>query len=176
MTSLPQAGIFTEGRTHFDYLEYQLHPHAATQDIRRAIQSALAIKGGEASDPVLAFGKDTWEPLNPSWHPEGLQAFSALSGVDGYSVPSTQRDILFWIQSGRLDVNMQVVLAIHSFMRTVGALKLDWAGFQYRESRDLIGFIDGSANPKEDKAREAALIPEGQTGREERLCCLSSGA
>ena len=59
---------------------------------------------------------------------------------------------------------MQVVLAIHSFMRTVGTLKLDLAGFQYLDSRDLIGFIDGTANPKEEKAREAALIPEGQTG------------
>ena len=160
----PQAGIFTEGRTHFYYLEYQLHLHAATQDIRRAIQSALAIKGGEASDTVIAFGKEAWDRLNPAWHPEGLQHFSAISGVDGYSVPSTQRDILFWIQSGRRDVNMQVGLAIHSFMRTVGALKLDLAGFQYLDSRDLIGFIDGTANPKEDKAREAALIPEGKAG------------
>ena len=164
MTSSPQAGIFTEGSTHFYYLEYQLQPDAATQDILRAILSALAIKGGETSDTVIAFGKDVWDRLNPTWHPEGLRPFPALSGVDGFSVPSTQRDLLFWIQGNRRDVNMQVVLAIHSFMRTVGTLKLDLAGFQYLDSRDLIGFIDGTANPKEDKAREAALIPEGQTG------------
>lgn len=164
MMSSPQAGIFTEGSTHFYYLEYQLHPHAATQDVRRAIRSVLDIKGGEASDTVVAFGKGAWDRLNPTWHPDGFQAFSALSGVDGSSVPSTQRDILFWIQSSRRDVNMQVVLAIHSFMQPVGDLKLDLAGFQYLDSRDLIGFIDGTANPKEDKARAAALIPEGKTG------------
>ena len=28
MSSSPQAGIFTEGRTHFYYLEYQLQPDA----------------------------------------------------------------------------------------------------------------------------------------------------
>ena len=121
MTSSPQAGIFTEGNTHFYYLECQLQPDAATQDIRRAVQSALAVKGGEPSDTVIAFGKDAWDRLNPAWCPEGLRHFSALSGVDGFSVPSTQRDLLFWIQSSRRDVNMQVVLAIHSFMRTVGA-------------------------------------------------------
>ena len=170
------AGIFTEGRTHFYYLEYQLQPDAATQDILRAILSALAIKGGETSDTVIAFGKDVWDRLNPTWHPEGLRAFAALSGVDGFSVPSTQRDLLFWIQSNRRDVNMQVVLAIHSFMRTVGTLKLDLAGFQYLDSRDLIGFIDGTANPKEEKAREAALIPDGKPGcGTGRLCCLNSG-
>ena len=163
MTFSPQDGIFTEGSTHFYYLEYQLQPDAATRDIRRAIQEASAVKG-EASETVIAFGKEVWDRLNPAWHPEGLRPFSAFSGVDGYSVPSTQRDLLFWIQSGRRDVNMQVVLGIHSFMRTVGALKLDLAGFQYLDSRDLIGFIDGTANPKGDKAREAAVVPEGQTG------------
>ena len=162
--SLPQAGIFAEGRTHFYYLEYQLHPEAATQDVRQALRSALAVKGEEASETVVAFGNDAWNRLNPTWHPEGFQAFSALAGVAGASVPSTQRDVLFWIQSGRRDVTMQVVLAIHSFMHAVGALQLDLAGFQYLDSRDLIGFIDGTANPKEDKAREAALIPEGKPG------------
>ena len=65
----------------------------------------------------------------------------------------------------RRDVNMQVALG-YPFVHANGgnALKLDLAGFQYLDSRDLIGFIDGTANPKEDKAREAALIPEGQTG------------
>ena len=164
MTSSPQAGIFTEGRTHFYYLEYQLQPDAPTEDVRRAVQSALAVEGGEFSETVIAFGKDVWDLLNPAWCPEGLRDFAALSGVDGYSVPSSQRDLLFWIQGNRRDVNMQAGLGIHSFMRTVGALRLDLAGFQYFDSRDLIGFIDGTANPKEDKAREAALIPEGQTG------------
>ena len=164
MTSPPQAGIFTEGSTHFYYLEYQLQPDAATQDIRRAVRSALAVKGEVPAETVIAFGKNAWDRLSPAWCPEGLRDFAALSGVDGCSVPSTQRDILFWIQSQRRDVNMQVALAIHSFMRTVGALKLDVAGFQYLDSRDLIGFIDGTANPKEDKAREAAFISEGQTG------------
>ena len=162
--SLPQAGIFAEGRTHFYYVEYQLHPEATTQDVRQALRSALAIKGEEASETVVAFGNKAWDRLNPTWHPEGFQAFSALVGVDGTSVPSTQRDVLFWIQSGRRDVTMQVVLAIHSFMQTVGTLQLDLAGFQYLDSRDMIGFIDGTANPKEDKAREAALIPEGKPG------------
>ena len=162
--TLPQAGIFTEGRTHFYYLEYQFHREAATQDVRHAIRSALAVQGEEASDTVVAFGKDAWDRLNPAWHPEGFRAFSVLAGVDGAAVPSTQRDVLFWIQSGRRDVTMQVALAIHSFMQAVGSLRLDLAGFQYLDSRDLIGFIDGTANPKGDKAREAALIPEGKPG------------
>ncbi|MDH5749785.1 MAG: Dyp-type peroxidase, partial [Rhodospirillales bacterium] len=34
-------------------------------------------------------------------------------------------------------------------------------GFLYRDSRDLTGFIDGTANPKGGDIQIAALIPEG---------------
>jgi putative iron-dependent peroxidase len=34
----------------------------------------------------------------------------------------------------------------------------------HRDSRDLTGFIDGSANPMTHEAPEAALIPDGQPG------------
>ena len=164
MTTSPQAGIFTEGRTHFYYLEYRLQPDAQMPNVREALRAALSIKGEEAFEMVIAFGKDAWNRLNPAWCPEELQDFSTLSGVDGYSVSATQRDVLFWIQSHRRDVNMQVVLALDSFMRRVGTLSLDLAGFQYLDSRDLIGFVDGTANPKEEQAREVALIPEGHAG------------
>jgi putative iron-dependent peroxidase len=36
--------------------------------------------------------------------------------------------------------------------------------FVYRDSRDLTGFIDGSANPKDDDRYAAALIPQDRPG------------
>jgi putative iron-dependent peroxidase len=36
--------------------------------------------------------------------------------------------------------------------------------FVHRDSRDLTGFIDGSANPMTHEAPEAALIPDGRPG------------
>ena len=103
MTSSPQAGIFTEGNTHFYYLEYQLQPDAATQDIRRAVQSALAVKGGEPSETVVAFGKDAWDRLNPAWCPEGLRAFggSFRSGWLFRSFNATGSSVLDSAQSPR---------------------------------------------------------------------------
>ena len=41
---------------------------------------------------------------------------------------------------------------------------LDLRGFTYHDSRDLIGFVDGTANPKGDARMEAALIPDGNGG------------
>jgi putative iron-dependent peroxidase len=43
-------------------------------------------------------------------------------------------------------------------MASVSTLELDEKGFKYHDSRDLTGFIDGTANPKEEAARAAALV------------------
>ena len=37
-------------------------------------------------------------------------------------------------------------------------------GFQYRDSRDLTGFIDGTENPEGEEARQTAIIPAGSPG------------
>ena len=46
-------------------------------------------------------------------------------------------------------------------MAGLAAPALDLAGFTYRDSRDLIGFVDGSANPKDEGRLEAALVESG---------------
>jgi len=38
------------------------------------------------------------------------------------------------------------------------------AGFVYRDSRDLTGFIDGTENPAVEEAYEVATLPDGQPG------------
>ena len=60
--------------------------------------------------------------------------------------------------SGYAGAELLRLLAQHPDI-TVAALTADVPGFTYRDSRDLIGFIDGTANPTGDDARAAALIP-----------------
>lgn len=43
-------------------------------------------------------------------------------------------------------------------------MALEQHGYLFRDSRDLTGFIDGTANPKEDARRDVALVPEGKPG------------
>jgi putative iron-dependent peroxidase len=47
-------------------------------------------------------------------------------------------------------------------MTQVATTELDVSGFNYHKNRDLIGFVDGSANPKIDQQQQVALIPPGQ--------------
>ncbi len=159
-----QQGIFIEESTNFYFLEYELNPNCPASEVRRAIQSSVRTQDDEGPHIVVSFGKKACSQLGSSMKPQGFQPFEPISGTKGHTIPSTQRDIFFWIHGSHHDANFAEALRIQSSMNPVAELKLDLAGFQYLDSRDLIGFIDGTANPKREKVRSAALIPEGQPG------------
>lgn len=158
-----QAGIFQEGSSHYYYLEYQFSSTATLSAIKQALQGAAAVNiAGVAV--VIAFGKPGWERLQAGWTPADLQPFSALQGVKGYCCPATQGDVWFWIHSQHHDQNLDAVLHVQAAMADVAKLQLDLPGFCYHDSRDLTGFVDGSANPKAGARLQAALIADGQPG------------
>lgn len=90
----------------------------------------------------------------------GLRGFAALSGV-GVSFPSNQGAL--WIAIGGdehgevLDLALEVRRKLRGFrlLETVDA-------FRYRGGRDLTGYEDGTENPKDDAAVEAAIVGEGE--------------
>src|SRR5262249_42482023 len=49
-------------------------------------------------------------------------------------------------------------------LATVASLATEVAGWTYKDSRDLTGFIDGTENPSLADAPEVALISEGRPG------------
>ncbi|NQV84480.1 MAG: Dyp-type peroxidase [Rhodospirillales bacterium] len=162
----PQPGIFIEGSGHHHYLEYTVAPDGDMDDLNAVLTelSALCTHAPPAAHVVLAFGPKMWTRLSPAAKSVGLRPFEAIDGVDGHVVPSTQRDIFVWIHGDRLDDVFDAAMTVQRTLKPVASLAFDDRGFIYHDARDLTGFIDGSANPKADAARDAALIPEGQIG------------
>ncbi len=158
-----QAGIFNEKPSKYYYLEYQLDYSQPTAEIRKAIKRATAVQNA-AINLVVSFGRRAWNLLNPAWMPKDLVDFETLVGVEGYAMPATQGDLFFWIHSDQHDENFDVVLAIQSALQNVATNSLDLMGFTYHEDRDLIGFVDGTANPKADDRYAVAQIAEGLVG------------
>ncbi len=159
----PQAGIFAENTNSYYYLEYQLDLAQPLDAIKAALQAVLALQT-EGIYVVLSFGAVAWNKLNPAWQPADLVDFKTLKGVRDFTMPGTQHDVFFWIHSTHHDGNFDVVLQAQVAMQNVAQLKLDLRGFKYHDERDLIGFVDGSANPKDNDRQLAAVIPEGQVG------------
>ena len=161
----PQRAIFDESARYHRFLEYRVTGEIGGGRLAPAIASALRAARSSAGRPariVIGFGRRLWSVLAPNAVPSDLRDFEAIHGVGGHVAPATQCDLWIWLQGGGEDENVARTLALHAALRDEFTLQLEQPGFTYFESRDLIGFEDGTANPKDDAARtEAAVVPGG---------------
>ena len=161
----PQRAIFDESARYHRFLEYRVDGEVERSRAARAVASALAAARSSVDRPariVVAFGRRLWSALAPDSVPSDLRDFETIRGVDGHVAPATQCDLWVWLQGKGEDENVARTLALHSALRDDFTLALEQPGFTYFESRDLIDFEDGTANPKDDAGRtEAAVVPDG---------------
>lgn len=158
--STPQPGIFAEGNRYLHALEYSTAGAPRPDLIAAAFNAAKA----QATEAVFAFGPELTAALMRDAMPTGFTNFQPIDGPRAHA-PATQRDLLVWLHGPSRDHVMDAVLAVNGALTQGMALELDLPGFVYHDSRDLTGFVDGSANPKDDAGkREAALIPDGEPG------------
>jgi putative iron-dependent peroxidase len=166
-----QPAIFDTGSSHHYFLEFEVTRGGNesmaidTTPIREALRSVLAYDHAGANVRiVVGFGNLAWSAIAAASGlevPNGFGDFSAMRSVDGHELPATQNDIFLWLQGNGFDEVFAAALDACRILDPVTAVKVSEHGFVFRDSRDLTGFIDGSANPKEDARFEAALIGEG---------------
>lgn len=110
---------------------------------------------------VIAFGKSGLKKLNSNV-PEGLRDFEEMGGINNLKMPGTQLEILIWAHGHSKSEIFNFSLKSQALLLPYLETKIKQEGFRYQDSRDIIGFVDGSANPKGDKRKEEVLIPSGQ--------------
>jgi porphyrinogen peroxidase len=163
--TVPQFGIFAQGTNAHAFLEWDLRPDV---DLREAavvlgrLRSPRVAAGG--INLVLAFGPDLWRSISPDAPPEGLRSFERVGMPGGHHVPATQHDLWLWINGSSQDVVFEHARAAARTIETVAELASEQVAFVHRNSQDLTGFIDGTANPTLLEAPEAALVPDGAPG------------
>ena len=163
--TVPQFGIFAQGTTAHMFLEWDLRPDV---DLRDAAAVLGRLRGPSVSaggvNLVIAFGNDLWRAIAPLDVPDGLGPFEPLGKLGGHHVPATQHDLWLWINGSSPDVVFEHARLASTSIQTVARLANEQAGFVHRNSLDLTGFIDGTANPTLLEAPTAALVPDGQPG------------
>jgi putative iron-dependent peroxidase len=160
-----QAGIFnSDASTHHYYLEFTLQPDI---DINQLKKQLATIVNPEHGALVMAFGPSCWQRLQPAISLNELKDFQPIEGLQGHTCPSTQHDLLFWLhcptERGH-SYNFDQALAIIAALEGLASLSLEIQGVKYHDNRDLTGFIDGTANPKDEHKYLESLIADGQTG------------
>jgi len=109
---------------------------------------------------LIAFGPSLAGRLLPSTQDLSLAPMAELSGTK-FGMPSTQDDILFWLHGADVSDIYDQVMSIQNSLSGLAKLIVDQAAFTYHDSKDLIGFEDGTANPKDDARIPVALIQNG---------------
>ena len=112
---------------------------------------------------IAGFGSDAWDKLFGSPRPAELHPFQEIRSGQRHAV-STPGDILFHIRARRMDLCFELAMQIMDAIGDVVSVADEVHGFRYFDDRDVLGFVDGTENPRGDAAREAAIIgPEDPT-------------
>src|SRR5213594_188885 len=106
---------------------------------------------------VVGFGSDAWDQLFGKPRPRDLHKFREIRAGERHAV-STPGDMLFHIRAQRMDLCFELATQIMVRLGPAVNPQDEVHGFRYFDSRDLIGFVDGTENPKGQAAIEATLI------------------
>jgi putative iron-dependent peroxidase len=106
---------------------------------------------------VVGFGAGAWDKLFGSPRPAELHPFREIRSGDRHAV-STPGDILFHIRAKRMDLCFELATQIMESIGDAVSIADEVQGFRYFDDRDVIGFVDGTENPRGEAAREAAMI------------------
>jgi putative iron-dependent peroxidase len=108
---------------------------------------------------VIGFGSDAWDRLFPEPRPAELHSLREIRAGARHAV-STPGDLLFHIRAERLDIAFELATQIMAKLGDAVATADEVYGFRYFDDRDLLGFVDGTENPTDQAAVDAALIGE----------------
>jgi putative iron-dependent peroxidase len=106
---------------------------------------------------VVGFGSDAWDKLFGSPRPAELYPFREIRAGNRHAV-STPGDILFHIRARRMDLCFELATEIMNSIGDAVEVADEVHGFRYFDDRDVVGFVDGTENPRGDVAREAAIL------------------
>jgi porphyrinogen peroxidase len=112
---------------------------------------------------VVGFGSDAWDRLFGVPRPAELHPFREIRGGTRHAV-STPGDLLFHIRARRMDLCFELAMQITARLGDVVSPADEVHGFRYFDDRDLMGFVDGTENPRGNAAVDAVFVGEEDGG------------
>ena len=106
---------------------------------------------------VAGFGSDAWDKLFGTPRPAELHPFKEILSAGRHAI-STPGDILFHIRAVRMDLCFELAMQIMEAVGDIVTVADEVHGFRYFDDRDVLGFVDGTENPRGDAVREAAIV------------------
>lgn len=161
-----QPGIFAMGNPAHIFLEFSLESDLKSKDaITALVDTEQLFDSVYGVNTVIGIRPSIWNSLSSSDNVPHINDFSdSIVGVDGFTMPATQRDIWVWIAGQSTGQVFDCATVLIQHIKEFVEIEEELYGWTYQFNRDLTGFIDGSANPNLLEAAEIALIPRDTPG------------
>ena len=106
---------------------------------------------------VMGIGSDAWDRLFGDPRPAELHPFREFRAGSRHAI-ATAGDLLFHIRAKRMDLCFEMAAQIMGRLGDAVTGVDEVHGFRYFDDRDLLGFVDGTENPRGQAVIDAALI------------------
>jgi porphyrinogen peroxidase len=108
---------------------------------------------------IMAIGSDGWDRLFGQPRPAELHPFREVRAGTRHAV-STPGDLLFHIRARHMDLCFELATQIMARIGNAVSPVDEVHGFKNFDDRDLVGFVDGTENPRGEAIGDAALVGE----------------
>jgi porphyrinogen peroxidase len=106
---------------------------------------------------VMGIGSGAWDQLFGAPRPAELHPFREIRSGGRHAV-ATPGDLLFHIRAKRMDLCFEMAAQIMARIGNAVSPVDEVQGFRYFDDRDLLGFVDGTENPRGTAVTFAVLI------------------
>src|ERR1700723_1111701 len=106
---------------------------------------------------VMGFGSEVWDRLFGTSRPAELHPFREIHAGARHAV-STPGDVLFHIRAKRMDLCFELATQFMARIGNAVSTVDEVQGFRFFDDRDLLGFVDGTENPRGAAVIDAVLV------------------